>query len=184
VGATENKPEISRPSRIGQRTASEVMVFGTASMTVVAVAFFLIARPASPWLGTILDLMIIGAVVGAGTGILLTRWRDRVIVGFLSAFLGVAFALFFAELVFELTSREPREFLLELAVLIVLLLGIPSGLAGAAGAVLTGFAVVPAPTRIGAAVIESLPSCRDEPRAVWRRSSQCKGKGARRRGRA
>ena len=145
MGATENKPEISRPSRIGQRTASEVMVFGTASMTVVAVAFFLIARPASPWLGTILDLMIIGAVVGSGTGILLTRWRDRVIVGFLSAFLGVAFALFFAELVFELTSREPREFLLELAVLIVLLLGIPAGLAGAAGAVLTGLAVPPPP---------------------------------------
>jgi len=89
--------------------------------------------------------MIIGAVVGAGTGILLTRWRDRVIVGFLSAFLGVAFALFFAALVFELTSREPREFLLELAVLIVLLLGIPAGLAGAAGAVLTGLAVPPPP---------------------------------------
>ena len=130
---------------MGQRTVSEVVVLGTTSMTVVAVAFLLIARPAAPWLGTILELTVIGAVVGAGTGILSTRWADRVIVGFLSAFLGVALALFLASLVFELTSSEPREFLLELAVLIVLLLGIPAGLAGAAGAVLTGLAVPPPP---------------------------------------
>lgn len=144
MSETENSSEISRPNRMGQRTASEITVLGTALMTVAALAFVLIARPASPWLGTILDLVVLGAAIGVGTGIFLTRWADRAVVGFISAFLGVAFGLSLGSLVLASTSREPGEFLLEVAFLVVLLLGIPAGLAGAAAAVFTGF-VVPSP---------------------------------------
>src|SRR5207249_10141457 len=85
-----------RAGRQGRRSSPEVLLFGTSAMAVAAVAFFLILQPSAPWLETILELMALGGIVGAGTGVLLRRWRDRAVVGFLNAFLGVTIAIFVA----------------------------------------------------------------------------------------
>ncbi len=122
----------------GRHSAQEVLLFGTGAMAMAAVAFFLILQPSAPWLETILELMALGGIVGAGTGSLLRRWRDRAVVGFLSAFLGITIAIYVAGLI--LASIQPGETLWILGVLLALLFGIPAGLAGVAGAVLAGLA--------------------------------------------
>ena len=127
-----------RAGRQGRRSSPEVLLFGTSAMAVAAVAFFLILQPSAPWLETILELMALGGIVGAGTGVLLRRWRDRAVVGFLNAFLGVTIAIYVARLI--LATVQPGEYLWILGVLLALLFGIPAGLAGVAGAFLAGLA--------------------------------------------
>jgi len=114
------------------------LLFGTGAMAMAAVAFFLILQPSAPWLETILELMALGGIVGAGTGSLLRRGRDRAVVGFLSAFLGITIAIYVAGLI--LASIQPGETLWILGVLLALLFGIPAGLAGVVGAILAGLA--------------------------------------------
>jgi len=127
-----------RAGRQGRRSSPEVLLFGTSAMAVAAVAFFLILQPSAPWLETILELMALGGIVGASTGVLLRRWRDRAVVGFLNAFLGVTIAIYVAGLI--LATVQPGEYLWILGVLLALLFGIPAGLAGVAGAILAGLA--------------------------------------------
>src|SRR5207247_10435131 len=111
-----------RAGRQGRRSSPEVLLFGTSAMAVAAVAFFLILQPSAPWLETILELMALGGIVGAGTGFLLRRWRDRAVVGFLSAFLGITIAIYVAGLI--LASSQPGEYGWGLGVVRALVFGL------------------------------------------------------------